>query len=196
MNKRILLLLLLCQACLGPGIFKEKPKLEVPEGKGTFNTNVNFVPFTETYNPLPNSITINFEPEIDMSTVSLDDIAISATGSCPSPIVMSSSIVGHAFTILLDTIGCSDGNEIKTVVSMSQIFDTTGKAGVGSFTQKFKLDTQSAMAPMMNLLSGTYNSLPSFFTFLLDSSIDLNSVTPALFDITGTGSCLHDPYVG
>lgn len=170
MNKRILLLLLLCQACLGPGIFKEKPKLEVPEVNNTFNTNVNFVPFTETYNPLPSSITINFEPEIDMSTVSLDDITVTATGSCPSPMIMSSSVVGHSLTILLDTIGCSDGNEVKTVVSMSQIFDMTGKPGAGSFTQKFKLDTQSAMSPMMNLLSGTYNSLPSFFTFLLDSS--------------------------
>ncbi|GEM_PF-5851374 len=196
LNLLSIIILLTISSCFGPGVFKEK-KASVGISRSLFSAQLQFYPSTDFYNPLPSTLQVVFSSDVDMQSVSSQDFSVSGTGSCNNNnLFISSSVVDHTLTILLNTASCTSGDEISLVINLNGIFDSQGRSGAGSITQKYTLDSTNALTPVVNLTNGAVSTFPTNFTFVLDSSIDPTSVTNDTIVVTGTGSCPQNPFNG
>lgn len=144
---------------------------------------------TGTFSTLPNSLTLTFQNDIDMSTVELSDFSLTGTGSCPVSPLQNLSISGQVVTLTLSTTGCAHGNGLYLSLNMAGVKNTLGTSGSGQFTQSYLLDTQGPAAATLSPLSASFSTLPTNFTFTFSSDTNMSSVSSSDFSISTLSGC-------
>lgn len=149
--------------------------------------SASFYSLPGAYSAIPSSIDVNFPENVQPSSVSIADFAIS--GTCSGVTIDTLTVSETVATVaLLGTSGCSVGETVVLTLNNSGVVDSVANQGVGTSVATYTVTdtgpTSGVFSPGNSVVMSNLNT----FTLTLPGFID--SATVDVNDFVVSGTCL------